>query len=412
MSIIDRTSQGSSKSTVNRSKFMRRYKDAIKESVRKAVGGRSIKDMENGHDVDISGKSITEPFVGTGSEGVHDYVVPGNESYDKGDRFRRKYEGQGKGKNGSNAPDVFEEDFVFSLSKEEFMDIFFEDLALPNLVKESLHNIDDTKFVRAGYKKDGAASSLDVVQTMKNSIARRIGTSGSSKEKIKKLQEEIEERNLMGIYCRDLEEQISALKHSAPFLDPLDLKYTNHAELDNPGKTAVMFACMDVSGSMGEREKDIAKRFFILLYLFLTRSHKNVEVVFIKHHTEAFEVSEEDFFHAREAGGTVVSSALEMIAKIIKERYPEDEYNIYVSQCSDGDNYNSDNDLCKKILEDSILPFTQYYTYLEITEADGRTDSLWDMFRSLERKYTNFAMEFAADATDIYPVFRYLFKRP
>ena len=103
-----------------------------------------------------------------------------------------------------------------------------------------------------------------------------------------------------------------------------------------------MFCLMDVSGSMDEERKDIAKRFFILLYLFLTRNYERIEVVFIRHHTIAKEVDEDEFFHSRESGGTVVSSALKLMQEIIRERYPLTEWNIYAAQASDGDNWDDD----------------------------------------------------------------------
>ena len=110
---------------------------------------------------------------------------------------------------------------------------------------------------------------------------------------------------------------------------------------------------MDVSGSMDEAKKDIAKRFFILLYLFLRKRYDKIEVVFIRHHTSAKEVDEQEFFYSRETGGTVVSSALELLQKIIKDRYPANEWNIYAAQASDGDNWNNDSPRCKELLEES-----------------------------------------------------------
>ena len=120
----------------------------------------------------------------------------------------------------------------------------------------------------------------------------------------------------------------SSIKHlkgyiaRVPFLDPLDLKFRNRVRVPVPSTRAVMFCVMDVSGSMDESRKDLAKRFFILLYLFLTRHYDKIEVVFIRHHTQAAEVDEQNFFHATETGGTVVSSALVLMDEIIRSRYP------------------------------------------------------------------------------------------
>src|SRR5690606_17167022 len=104
-----------------------------------------------------------------------------------------------------------------------------------------------------------------------------------------------------------------------PWLDDFDLKYNLHVKDPAPSSKAVMFCLMDVSGSMNQATKDMAKRFFILLYLFLKRNYEHTEVVFIRHHTSAKEVDEEEFFYSRETGGTIVSSALKLMKQILDE---------------------------------------------------------------------------------------------
>src|SRR3989338_6106597 len=127
-----------------------------------------------------------------------------------------------------------------------------------------------------------------------------------------------------------------------------------------------MFCVMDVSGSMDEAKKEIAKRFFILLYLFLTKNYETIELVFIRHHTTAKEVNEKEFFYSRETGGTVVSSALELMRDIILYRYSSADWNIYGAQASDGDNWNNDSPRCADILMRDIMPYVQYFAYVEI----------------------------------------------
>src|SRR5262249_33792390 len=117
-----------------------------------------------------------------------------------------------------------------------------------------------------------------------------------------------------------------------PFIEKLDLRYNNRVLKKRPQAQAVMFCLMDVSGSMDESRKDLAKRFFMLLYLFLKRNYERIDVVFIRHHTVAKEVEEEDFFHSRESGGTVVSSALKLMVEVIHDRYPPSQWNIYCAQ--------------------------------------------------------------------------------
>ncbi|MNR20565.1 hypothetical protein D3C85_1374150 [compost metagenome] len=170
-----------------------------------------------------------------------------------------------------------------------------------------------------------------------------------------------------------------------------------------------MFCIMDVSGSMDESKKDMAKRFFILLYLFLQRNYEKIEVVFIRHHTSAVEVSEEDFFHSRESGGTVVSSALNLMHDIVQKRYANRDWNIYAAQASDGDNWDSDSANCGRIMQESLLPWCQYFAYIEITQ--GEPQNLWYEYLKVAEHYKHFAMQKIGSPADIYPVFRELFKR-
>jgi len=171
----------------------------------------------------------------------------------------------------------------------------------------------------------------------------------------------------------------------------------------------VMFCIMDVSGSMDESKKDTAKRFFILLYLFLTRAYEKIDVVFIRHHTQAAEVDENEFFHSRESGGTVVSSALHMLGKIIHERYASSDWNVYVAQASDGDNWDNDSVICRQLLTNTIMPAVQYYAYVEIT--DGEAQNLWHEYAQVKETQAHFAMQKIESPADIYPVFRELFKK-
>ena len=170
-----------------------------------------------------------------------------------------------------------------------------------------------------------------------------------------------------------------------------------------------MFCLMDVSGSMDRETKDIAKRFYILLYLFLTRNYRDVDVVYIRHHTQAKEVDEEEFFYSRETGGTIVSSALEMTRDIIAQRYPPTDWNIYAAQASDGDNWNDDSPRCEQILAKDLLPQLRYYAYVEITRRDHQ--SLWNYYQNLLDAHSNFAMQHIREFDDIYPVFREFFRK-
>jgi uncharacterized sporulation protein YeaH/YhbH (DUF444 family) len=215
--------------------------------------------------------------------------------------------------------------------------------------------------------------------------------------------------------------ELKRLKHLmrvVPFIDPIDVRYNRFTRVNVPRAKAVMFCLMDVSASMGEREKDLAKRFFILLHLFLKRKYERVDVVFVRHTHEAKEVDEHEFFYGRETGGTVVSSALEQMIEIRDKRYSPAEWNIYCAEASDGDNSGGDTDRCIDLLNEEILPSTQYFAYIEIADRDisshwsgGDSKELWRGYASLAESAPNFAMRKVANHADIYPVFRELFAR-
>lgn len=415
--LIDRRLNGKNKSAINRERFLRRFKGQIKEAVTRAVKGRSITDIESGEKVSIPVKDVSEPVFGHARGGVWETVHPGNKEYQKGDHIDRPDENGGKGGSGKASQDgEGEDDFVFELSREEFLNFFFEDLELPNLVKTQLTATEAFKQVRAGYSTDGTPSNIDVVRSLKGALGRRIALTAGPMARMNEAREELDEllekRDESDPAVKALREEIRLLKTriiGIPFIDPFDLRYSNRVRVPRPHTQAVMFCVMDVSGSMDEQKKDTAKRFFILLYLFLTRAYEKIEVVFVRHHTQAAEVNEHDFFHARDTGGTVVSSALKLVHQIIAERFPTNDWNIYIAQASDGDNWDSDSVVCKDILLGDILPLVQYYAYIEITE--GEPQNLWAEYEQVKEACSHFAMRKIQSPADIYPVFRDLFKK-
>jgi hypothetical protein len=209
----------------------------------------------------------------------------------------------------------------------------------------------------------------------------------------------------------ELQTRIEALKNRLsriPYLDPIDLRFRSRVKVPVPTTKAVMFCLMDVSGSMDEARKELSKRFFILLYLFLTRHYDKIDLVFIRHHTQAQEVDEENFFHARETGGTVVSSALVLMDEIIKARYSPTEWNIYGAQASDGDNWHHDSGRCRELLTEKLLPVCRYFAYVQVAEEE---QNLWEEYARLQDSHPAFAMRKVTQASQIYPVFRELFKK-
>jgi hypothetical protein len=414
---IDRRQNGRHKSAVNRQRFMRRFKKQIQAAVQQAIANRSIKDIEEaGEKITIPKKDISEPTFSYGKGGLGNMIFPGNKDFMPGDLIKRPPKTAGKGGSQASADsEVGNDDFVFEISKEEFLELFFEDLALPNLIKKQIGQTPSYKMMRAGFTSVGVPANINITRTLKDATGRRIALRAINKNKIKILEDELALlKNTAPDSARipEIEQEIAHLQHRIqiiPFIDPFDLKYNYRVHRPEPSSQAVMFCLMDVSGSMDEPKKDIAKRFFILLYLFLKRSYENVEIVFIRHHTSAKEVNEEEFFYSRETGGTVVSSALELMKTILQERYPSSDWNVYAAQATDGDNWNNDSPRCRDLLIADILPFVQYFAYVEIMPRHHQ--SLWEAYLSVKDSCPQFAMQHIEQLKDIYPVFRELFKR-
>ena len=416
--IIDRRFDSKHKSSVNRGRFIDRFKGQIRKAVADAINKRGIRDIDNGEKIGIPGKDIAEPQFGHGHGGIWETVRPGNDRFSSKDQVDRP-QGGGKGQGRGQASQDGEglDEFIFTLTKDEFLDIFFDELALPHLVKQHLAHVEQYRRVRAGYTQSGVPTNINLARTMRGAAGRRIAVGGPYAAQLRALLAELDE--LKKKLADDdpelnrLRSEIARLQakiERVPFVDTFDLRYNNRIRVPQPSTQAVMFCLLDVSGSMDEERKNIAKRFFMLLYLFLNRNYERIEVVFIRHHTIASEVDEDDFFTSRESGGTVVSSALELMYKIIADRYPSSQWNIYGAQASDGDNWNNDSPHCRNLLEQTLLPLTQYFAYIEIT--DGPPQNLWDEYTKLEATHVDhFAMRRIATVADIYPVFRDLFKR-
>ncbi|GAB1263780.1 YeaH/YhbH family protein [Aurantivibrio infirmus] len=418
--IVDRRLNSKNKSAVNRQRFLRRYRQHIKKAVSEAVSKRSITDIENGEKISIPTKDISEPVFQHGRGGRYSNVLPGNKEFVSGDRIPRPPSGSGSG-SGSGASDSGEgmDDFVFQITQEEFLDFMFEDLELPNLVKRQLAGGDEFKMRRAGISNEGNPGKINIVRSLRAANARRIALSSGKKRKLAELEKELALLEAVSDDKRDhskiemLLAEIASLRGKisrVPWLDDFDIKYNLHVKEPAPSSKAVMFCLMDVSGSMNQSTKDIAKRFFILLYLFLQRNYETTEVVFIRHHTSAKEVDEEEFFYSRETGGTIVSSALKLTKEILAERYPLSEWNVYCAQASDGDNWNDDSSICYDLLVNDIMPKLQYYSYIEITPRDHQ--ALWEEYEGVQAAFPeSFAMQHIVDVGDIYPVFRELFQK-
>ncbi len=416
--IIDRRDNPRHKSAINQQRFLKRYRSQVREAVARAISGRKIAETDRDASISIPARDLAEPTFGHGRGGKRNIVLPGNKEYVTGDELQRPSggQGQGSGKGQASNDGEGEDEFRFRLSREEFLDFFFEDMELPDLIKTQLSAIPQQKSVRAGFKTDGTPSNLAIIRTMRESLGRRIALAAPYKLRLQEVEEELEKLEAEGnpddpriaelmAECEHLRARILRV----PFIDDFDLRYNTRTMHPRPIAQAVMFCVMDVSGSMDENRKDLAKRFFILLHLFLTRHYERIELVFIRHHTAAKVVEEEEFFHSTESGGTIVSSALELTLEEIKERFPQDQWNIYVAQASDGDNWDSDSPKCKELLLKEILPRVQYYSYVEI-EAE-QPQSLWLQYEEAKATAPNLALGRIRTRADIYPVLRDLFSK-
>jgi len=415
MHIIDRRLNPKAKSLGNRQRFIRRARDEIRNAVNEALKKRKISEVESGEKIRIRAKSLNEPSFRMGKDGSRDFVLPGNKEFVVSDTIAKPPEGGGGG-GGHGSPDGHgDDDFVFTLSKEEFLDLFFEDLKLPNLIKVKLKDVRSPTPVRAGYTINGSPSKLNRVRTMRNSVARRIALRRPSLEEIRKIEEEIEAAEAGSAPDPSalalLRERLARLHHlrkTVAFIDPFDLKYNRFERQPKPVTQAVMFCLMDTSASMTQSLKDLAKRFFMLLHIFLSRHYREVDVVFIRHTSVASEVDEDTFFRSTETGGTVISSAFEEMRKVVKERYPPDEWNIYCAQASDGANDLGDMGRCIDMLDQIILPVCQYFAYIEVGTHISES-IIWNGFSPLTTTHRQFAMRHVSSPGEIYPVFHDLF---
>lgn len=408
--------------------MLQRARAAVQKAVRDSVARGKIREVGQGNAVSIPSDALHEPtFHRVFSEGVREIVLTGNREFSRGDRLQRPPGGVGQGGGGEGQGGEKgggEDSFRFVLSRDEFLDLFFDDLELPDLVKREIAATETSKPTRSGLSNEGAPSHLDLGRTMRRSIARRIGLGRPKPDDLREIEAriaELEDRRPLGTEDLDelesLRERRGTLRQRLariPWVDPVDLRFRRYTVVPQPATRAVMFCIMDVSGSMTERMKDLAKQFFLLLHVFLERRYKKVEIVFIRHAESAEEVDEETFFHDPRTGGTIVSSALELMSSIQRERFPSGSWNIYVAQASDGDNASSDTTRTASLLRDEILPAVQYYAYIEITGSGavirGETD-LWRSYRTIADENDHLAIRQVGDRKEIFPVFRELFSR-
>jgi uncharacterized sporulation protein YeaH/YhbH (DUF444 family) len=424
LDIIDRRPNPHGKNLENRQRVLTRAREAVARAARAAIDKGSLRELGQGEVVTIPADVLDEPSFHTVFTGGQRHLVfSGNKEFSTGDRLRRPPAGSGDGGSGSGdgqGEGEAQDEFRFVLTRDEFLDLFFEDLELPDLVKNQVVATETTAPSRAGISMDGSPSRVDMTRTMRQSLARRTGLRRPKPPEVRALEEEVarleasgEDLDRLRALRVELEQALRKLA-LVPWIDPIDLRYRRFQQLPKPSARAVMFCLMDVSGSMSQSMKDLAKRFFLLLHVFLRRRYKRVDVVFIRHTEVAEEVAEEVFFTDPLTGGTVVSTALAEFTRIQRERYPAASWNIYAAEASDGDNSMSDTPRAVAILSEDILPIVQHFAYIEVSMSavlSGRETSLWQGYAPLAERTPKLAMRRVAERRDIFPVFRDLFAR-
>jgi hypothetical protein len=423
MMIVDRRPNPQGKSLPNRQRFLVRVKAQVRRAVADSIDRRRISDVGADEEVKVRVAGTGEPAFRGAAGADGDYVLPGTGTLNRGDTIPKPQGGGGRGRDGADSGDG-EDSFEFTLTREEFLDCFFEELELPRLTRTELGEAMLSKPRRAGFSISGQPTALDVRRTMRNSLARRVALRRPDREDLANVEREVADAVAAGddarlAAARNALDLVLRRIARIPFIDPIDVRYARHERVRLPASDAVMFCLMDVSGSMTEHMKGLAKRFFMLLHLFLERKYDRVHVVFIRHTERAQEVDEETFFRSRETGGTVVSSALAEMLRVQAERFPPGAFNIYVAQASDGDNMHADASAVVALMA-RILPLVRYFAYVETGQgederfgaAPGMETALWSTYRAIaEAGERQLAMRRLAELRDVWGVFAELFRK-
>jgi len=355
MSVFTNHKTSADRSATDRSRHKKKIKDAIREGVHDIVSDESIIGKDGKKKIVIPVRGIKEyRFVYGDNESNKKVGSAPGKQIRKGQKIgnSRNKPGQGGGQQAGN--EKGEEFYEVEITLEELAEYLFDSLNLPDLEKKKLKNIVSDKFKRSGYRKSGIKPRLSKKETLKRKIRRKKVKSRIEKDKTSVENDENEER--------------------FPFHHD-DLKYKHIKVTPKESNNAVIFFMMDVSGSMTQKKKFIARSFFFLLYHFIRHKYEKTEIVFISHTTEAKEVTEDEFFTRSNSGGTLISSALEKSLEVISQRFHKDAWNIYAFHCSDGDNWPDDNRRAIDFSERLKL-LSQLYCFIQI-ETEDRS-GLWN----------------------------------
>lgn len=439
--LIDRRKAGRGKSSNNRQKLLRRVRTFIKNSMPSNLGtgvGLGYGTSSQQHSpVKVAGSALEEPWFAYAQGGEHTIILPGNDQYNRGDEIEfPQDESAPQGGPGENG----EDDFIINVARDEFLDLFFEDCELPNLKNSKIVEKLENKLSPAGFSTTGNPSQLSVIRSYKQSMARRWAVMDDAEEEKAALLVELRqlEEGAPGTEYLTEEKRVARMAEillrlkeldaELDFLDNFDKSDLRYKKKDaKPLRTieSVLIMIMDISGSMGQKEKTIARRWFALLYAFIKKKYQNTDLVFIAHTEEAIEMNEDDFFSTRINGGTVVSPAIALANKIIRERYDPHQTNIYVSHASDGDNYTSDteNVVDEMLKAGGLLNKVQMFSYVEVGKGAAQwfssgnsidTDSsLWEAYAHCQQSIEKgkLPMAILEEPDECYPVFKKIFRK-
>lgn len=367
----------SDRSSGDRLRHRQKVRQSIRENIADIVAEESIigKDRERIVKVPIRGIKEYRFVYGDNAPGVGQGDGESQPGQVVG---QREGQGPGTGERAGDRPgvDYYETDVTL----EELIDIMFEDLELPDLERKKLREIAAQRLTkRKGYRAVGVRVRLDKRRTVRAKVRRRLAT-------------------------RHTSEHFPDHRERFPFHDD-DLIFRHMVTDTRKESNAVVLCLMDTSGSMDTTKKYLARSFFFLLYQFILTKYRNVEIVFIAHHTEAREVSEEEFFHKGESGGTFISSAYQKAVEIIQARYHPSLWNVYAFHCSDGDNFDSDNPAALRAAKE-LADLCNLFGYGEIKPLGSRyyESSMLNIFRHLEAEH--FQTVLIERKEDIWPSFK------
>ena len=383
MSVFKEHRTNADRSVSDRRRHKSKIEKAIKDGIHHIVAEESIIGKDGKKKIKIPVKGIKEYRFIYGDNGNKKVGSAPGKNIKRGQKVGSKQQGQEQAPGGKPGKDKGEEYYEVEITLEELSNYLFDDLQLPELEKKRMKKLLSEKPKRHGYRNKGIRPRLDKKETVKKMLRRRNSAKRAG--------------------STDDEEEFS--------FNERDLRYKHIKKKTKEHSNAVIFFVMDVSGSMTQDKKYLARSFFFLLYHFVRSKYENTAIVFIAHDVEAHEVDEEKFFKRGNGGGTIVSSGIELIKNIVQKRYHPNSWNVYVFQCSDGDNWPTDNNKVINLLE-KLKPSCQFYGYCEIEPEGDRLK--WQDLSSLSTVYKTliddrFKIATITSPLDIWPAFKTFF---